>query len=74
MPDIASPEMYRRVFTVSGEGAKVLEDLVARFHDRRTYVSGGLEGQRETERRAAQKEVVGYILSRLGQIEEGENE
>lgn len=74
MPDIASPEMYRRVFIVSSEGEKVLEDLVSRFHDRKTYVSGGLEGQRETERRAAQKEVVGYILSRLGQIEEGENE
>jgi hypothetical protein len=34
------------------------------------YVVGGLEAQRETEARAAQKEVVGFILRKIGQIEE----
>lgn len=68
-PLLANAEDYRATFEGFRPGQKVLEDLVARFHDRRTYVAGGMEGQRETDRRAAQKEVVGFILNRLGQIE-----
>ena len=60
--------MYSRVFVGHHEGATILEDLVSRFHDRPVYVSGGIEAQRETEKRAAQKEVVGFILRRIGQI------
>lgn len=69
--------MYHRVFVGHGEGRIVLEDMVARFHDRPIHVSGGLEAQRETEKRAAQKEVIGFVLRRIGQIsdkEENENE
>lgn len=65
---IATPEDYVATFEGFKPGQKVLEDLVARFHDRSIYVSGALEGQRETERRAAQKDVVTYILRRMGQI------
>lgn len=65
--------VYQRVFE-SSEGAQVLEHLAAKFHDRPTYRAGGLEGQRETERRAAQKEVVEYLLRQLGQaLSEGED-
>lgn len=75
MPDpveLAPAEMYHRVFVGHHEGATVLEDLVARFHDRPVYVAGGREGQRETEKRAAQKEVLGFILRRIGQIHQTE--
>lgn len=71
-----SPEqvaaVYQRVFE-NGEGAEVLEHLVALFHDRRTYVAGGLEAQRETERRAAQKEVIDFVLRKLGQSLSGDD-
>lgn len=43
--ELASPEMYHRVFVGHHEGASVLVDLVARFHDRSIHVAGGLEAQ-----------------------------
>lgn len=77
MPDkrqeLAPRDMYHRVFVGHKEGALVLEDLVARFHDRPVYVAGGIEGQRETEKRAAQKEVIGFILRRISQIDQPED-
>lgn len=75
--EIAPADMYHRVFVGHKEGGIVLEDLVARFHDRTIHVAGGLEAQRETEKRAAQKEVIGFILRRIGAVhqqEEGDNE
>lgn len=71
--ELAPAEMYHRVFVGHVEGAKVLEDLVGRFHDRPIHVAGGIEGQRETEKRAAQKEVVGFILRRIGSINQKED-
>lgn len=65
-----TPEMYSRVFVQNPEGALVLEDLLSRFHDRRIWASGGVEGGRETERRAAQMEVLRFILGRVGQLPE----
>lgn len=63
---IAEPEDYVATFQGFKPGQKVLEDLTARYHDRRVYYPGGVDGQRETERRAAQKEVIEFILARLG--------
>lgn len=65
---LAEPEDYVATFEGFKPGRKVLEDLCARFHDVDTYAPGGVEGQRETERRAARKEVVTFILRRLGQV------
>jgi hypothetical protein len=65
-PSIATAEDYVATFQGFKPGRNVLEDLTARFHDRRVYKPGGVEGQRETERRAAQKEVVEFILGRIG--------
>jgi len=59
---------YHRVFVGHHEGAKVLEDLTARFFDVEIYVPGGPEGQRETDRRAARREVIRYILTKIGQV------
>lgn len=59
--------LYQRVLT-SPEGEKLMLDLTARFYDRPTYVAGGPEGARETERRAAQAEVIAFILRQLGQV------
>lgn len=69
-PEIATAEDYKQTFEGFRPGQKVLEDLLARFHDRPVYVAGGMEAQRETEARAAQKEVVGFILRKLGTIEQ----
>lgn len=70
---IATAEDYVATFEGFKPGQKVLEDLMAKFHDRATWAPGGVEGARETERRAAQKDVVGYILRRLGQTIGGES-
>lgn len=67
---LATAEDYKQTFEGFKPGTHVLEELVALFHDRPVYVPGGIEGQRETEKRAAQKEVVGFILRKIGQIEE----
>lgn len=67
---LATPSDYKATFEGFRPGAKVLEDLLARFHDRSIHVAGGIEAQRETEKRAAQKEVIGFILRRIGQIDE----
>jgi hypothetical protein len=68
MTERADAAMYHRVFVGHHEGAKILEDLTARFFDVEVYVPGGDEGARETQRRAAQREVVRYILTRLSQV------
>lgn len=65
--ELASAEDYRQTFVQFKAGQKVLEDLCARFHDREIHVPGGIEGQRETEKRAAQKNVVAFILRKAGQ-------
>lgn len=69
----AGPQTYQRVFG-NPQGELVLLDLQARFLDRRMYVPGGQEGARETEARAAQADVVRYILTRLGQTTNNEPE
>lgn len=71
---LATPEDYVATFEASKSGQKVLEDLMARFHDGDTYVAGGHEGQRETERRAAQKGVLTFILRRIGQVKQGDGD
>lgn len=57
-------EAYARVFVNHAEGAQILEELVSRF-GRNPYVPGGLEGDRETARRAGQLSVVHFILGRI---------
>lgn len=62
--------MYARVFVDHHEGRLILEDLAARFYDVQVYVPGGAEGARETDRRAARREPVQFILNMLGQVNE----
>jgi hypothetical protein len=62
--------MYGRVFEGHAEGALILEDLVARFYDVNVFKPGGVEGARETDRRAARREVVHFILHMIGQVKE----
>lgn len=66
--EITVSEDYFATFEGFKPGQNVLEDLVAKFHDRPIYVPGGLEASRETEKRAAQKAVIEYILRRIGQV------
>lgn len=62
------PAAYARVFEGHHEGAKILEDLARRFYDVNTYVAGGVEGQRESDRRSARREVIHFILQQIGQV------
>lgn len=66
----ADAAAYERVFVTNPEGALVLADLLARFHDRPIFVQGGVEAERETQKRAAQQGVLRFILGRLGQLPE----
>lgn len=68
----ATPEMYGRVFQGHAEGAIVLQDLVARFYDRPSYVKGGVEGARETDHREGRRAVVGFILGQIGAVQTGD--
>lgn len=76
MPDASqvTPEMYSRVFVGHAEGRIILEDLVARFYDRPSFVAGGVEGARATDRNEGRRAVVGFILGRIGQIHVGEED
>ena len=66
----ADAQTYERVFVTNPDGALVLTDLCARFHDRPIHVPGGEDAARETAKRAAQQGVIRYILARLGQLPE----
>ena len=68
----ATPEMYGRVFEGHAEGAIILQDLVARFYDRPSYVRGGVEGARETDWREGRRAVVGHILGQIGAVQTGD--
>lgn len=61
---VADAAMYARIFEDHAEGVLILEDLVARFYD----VNVWHQDQRETDRRAARREVLQFILNRIGQV------
>lgn len=65
-PKQLPPEAYARTFVNHPEGAQILDELVARF-GRNPYVPGGLEGDRETCKRAGENRVVHFILARINQ-------
>lgn len=67
-----SHEAFARVFEGHAEGVLILQDLVGRFYDVNTYVPGGIDAQRESDRRSARREVVHYILTRIGQVSQPE--
>lgn len=64
----ATAEMYARVFEGHAEGAIILQDLVAHFYDRRSFTPGGVEGARMTDFREGRREVVAFILKKVGQV------
>jgi hypothetical protein len=66
--------MYGRVFDGHHEGRIILEDLVARFYDRPSFVEGAVEGARKTDHNEGKRAVVGFILNRIGQITTGEDD
>lgn len=66
----ATPEMYARVFEGHAEGQILLEDLVARFYDQRSFTPGGVDGARATDFKEGRRAVVGFILKQLGQVKE----
>lgn len=64
--DTVPAETYARTFENNADGAKVLEDLVARFSDK-CYTRGGLEGDRETCYKLGARSVVELILRKINQ-------
>lgn len=69
----ATPEMYARVFEGHAEGVIILEDLVRRFYDVRSFTPGGVEGARATDFKEGRRAVVQHILVQLGQVNQGED-
>lgn len=68
MTERLSPEAYARVFEQHHEGVLILADLTRRFYDVNVYIPGDISAQRETERRAARREVIHFILTQIGQV------
>lgn len=66
------PNLYNRLFNTP-DGQKVLDDLAARFYYVKTYVPGGIEGQRESDARGARRDVIDYIIKRTSMVREKEN-
>lgn len=64
----ATPEMYGRVFEGHAEGAIILQDLVARFYDRRSFTPGGVEGARMSDFKEGRRDVVAFVLKQVGQV------
>lgn len=64
-----TPATYARVFEGHHEGVLILEDLVRRFYDVDLWAKGP-DGQRETDRAVARREVVHHILRMIGQVDE----
>jgi hypothetical protein len=64
-----TPQMYARLFVGHHEGVLILEDLVRRFYDVDLWARGP-EGQRETDRAVARREVVHHILRMVGQVDQ----
>ena len=62
---------FDRVFQ-SGDGEVVLNYLDGRFRGRQTYAQGGRSGQRETDRRAAHKEVIDHIYQQMLRAQQGD--
>ena len=59
------PETYARVFEADPLGRVILEDLVARFHDCTMFDP---ENARKTDFKLGSREVVQFILKRIGQV------
>jgi hypothetical protein len=68
----ATPEMYARVFEGHAEGRIILEDLVRRFYDKRSFTPGGVEGARMTDFKEGMRASIAFILKQLGQVREGD--
>lgn len=64
--------LYKQTFVASPEGARVLADLVARFYDVNTFVSGGQEGARASDYKQGSRAAVHFILQQLAQVQEGD--
>lgn len=63
--------MLHRVFVGHHEGVRVLDLLDQKFRAQQVWAPGGIEGQRETDRRAAHKEVIDFIYVCIADAEEG---
>ena len=60
-----SPETYARVFEADPLGRQILDDLVLRFHDCSLFDK---ENMHNTAFKLGQRDVVGFILRRLAQV------
>jgi hypothetical protein len=69
--EIAIAQDYHAAFVGFKPGVNVLEHLVAKYYDSPIYIPGGADAQRETERRAAHREVVQHILQMMDKSQRG---
>lgn len=67
-----TPETYHAVLVGHHEGAQVLDDLIARFDARLSFVAGGHEADRQTAYREGQRSVIRFILETAASVEQGQ--
>lgn len=76
MPDQPKPLLpvdYQRVFEGDPIGARILDELVCRYGGN-PYTKGGLEAQRETDRKAGALDVVNFLLRKINQANGADND
>lgn len=63
--ELALAELYRDIFEHDARGARILEDLHARFGRVSVHTEGGIDAVLKTFKSGAQAAVVGYILNQV---------
>jgi hypothetical protein len=69
--NLVKPETYHAALVGHHEGATVLDDLVARFDARMSFVAGGVDADRLTAYHEGQRSVVRFILETCVSVESG---
>lgn len=64
----ASPDQYRSTFELNNDGQAVLADLVDLFGSE-LFVSGGVDGERQTLVNLGQRRVLDHILSQINRTQ-----
>lgn len=67
-----APDVYRTVFELDPQGRAILEDLVARFHD--CPIGSKDEETHRTARELGRRDVVQFVLRRIGQVRNAESD
>jgi hypothetical protein len=68
-----SAQTYAAIFEDDPRGAAILDDLANRFARQPVVDKGGIDAVLQTYRRSGNREVVNFILLRIGQARSGDS-